>query len=49
MQKDYSTREEYDAAMSKKVFWKEDCPFCDMDSNAWDTTIWKGKYLSIFW
>jgi len=30
----------------KELVWKEDCPFCDINSQ-WDCVIWKGKYWYI--
>ncbi len=37
------TREEYHMTKGKKVFWKEDCPFCDLEANK-ERIIWRGKH-----
>ncbi len=49
-------REEYDAITwvhtetgeSKKVFWKEECPFCILEQHQ-DYTLWEAKYWKIIY
>lgn len=47
MQTKLLTREEYHKQKwDKKVFWKDDCPFCKIELNIWHT-VWKWKYWYI--
>lgn len=44
------TREEYHAKKwNKKIYWKEDCPFCDIEKNKQDEIIWKWKFWNIIY
>ncbi len=41
------TREEFYKSMwGKEFYWKEGCPFCDIEWQKWHT-IWNGKYWYI--
>ncbi len=40
------TREEYHTTKWKKVFSKDDCPFCDLESNK-ERILWRWKYWFI--
>lgn len=41
--KNIHTREQYDALTRDKLLWKDECPFCDTQTQA-GHTIWKGKH-----
>lgn len=40
------TREEYHKWKGKELFWKDDCPFCDIEWQKWHI-IWKGGFWYI--
>lgn len=37
------TREDYHKIKQKEAYGREDCPFCDLETNK-DYIIWRGKY-----
>lgn len=42
------SREEYHKIKWKKVYWKDDCPFCDVNFNI-NRLLWKWKYWHILY
>lgn len=42
----FITRKEYHAKKGKKVFWKQDCPFCDREEKK-DYMVWDWKHWFI--
>jgi len=38
----FLTRQEYHQKKWKKIFWKDDCPFCDIENDK--EVYWRGKY-----
>lgn len=40
------SRKQYHAKKGKKIFWKDDCPFCSQENNE-NHIVWKWKYWHI--